>query len=123
MSDGEGNFTFSPSVFTPYLKAPEPMAQAESVLIRELATQGAPQMLLLKYKAVDPGTIMSRLESAFKSGEGTLEVRGYNNTPNCELLEPPAIGDGVYSARSGAGTAVVEGMGFHVPLVFLQVEE
>jgi len=120
MYDNEGNFSFAAATFSDRAKDFIQMGRGTGLITRELATEGAIHRLTLRYKAiVDEGAIRQRLRNAFESGEGTLEVRGYEPINNCEMMTPPPCGDGS-TADSLDGSR--KGLGFTVTIDFMQLE-
>ena len=120
MYDNEGNFSFAPTVFSDRSKDFIPMGRGTGLIRRDLATEGAVHRLTLRYKAiVSEGVIRQRLRNAFELGEGTLEVRGYDAIPNCEIMTPPEISDG---STSGSLDGSRTGLGFVATIDFMQVE-
>lgn len=118
MLDGEGNFGFTPGVFTDKSRDFVPLARSSSLLMRELSTEGAQHGVELRFYAADVETVATRLKNAWDHGIGTLKIRGRDDVANCAMAAPPQISQ-VSASRKVEGGSL--GMRFVVSVVFVQV--
>lgn len=117
MSDGEGNFSFTPG-FMGEDRAVIKLGQSRGLLYQELGTSGAEHYLDLRFRVVPFTTIKNRIEEACKRSESTLTVRGFTNYNNCIVMGKPQIVEAPAHAKKLSGDA---GLSCFVRIVFVQL--